>query len=112
MKKEDFKVGQNVYIEPGTFSRDKTLTEEIVSKVGIKYVTVGDGWRKRVFNISDGLEKVEYGDRGKLYLSKQDIEDKHKAIEISREISKYFSYNSSRIPLNKLIKIKDIIDND
>lgn len=111
MNKEDIKVGQIAFIEGSRYSGDSSISECEIIKVGRKYVTVKEKHRiDSKFELKSGVENVMYGAARRLHLSKQSILDRIMAEDLSKVISGYFSYGTTKLPLEKLIKIKEIID--
>lgn len=124
MNIKDFKVGQTVYVElTGNASRGKTAEQcieewEIVS-VGRKYVKaneIGKTWKDATFEQreSDGrfVQKTNYSPDYILYLTRQEIEDKHEKTRLYQEISEVFrGYGESKkLTLEQLRKIKGILE--
>lgn len=61
----EWKVGQEVIV---TASSGRVGTEEaVVAKVGRKYVTVGEDWRARRFEMDTGYEHTKWGAGGRIY---------------------------------------------
>jgi len=111
MKKEDIKVGQIAFIEGSRYSGDSPISECEIIKVGRKYVTVKETSRRdSKLSLKSGVENVIYGAARRLHLSKKSILDKKMTEDLSKVISGYFSYGTTKLTLEKLIKIKEIID--
>lgn len=125
MNIKDFKVGQTVYVElTGNASRGKTAEECIeeweVSSVGKKYIKAGKRsdrgiWGERTFEYRENYKRfvqktdccVDYI----IYLTKQEIEEKHEKSKLFREIEQWFRYDSQRdISLEQLRAIHGILE--
>ena len=108
------KVGQTVYsLNVGNAARhnEQVLTPVVVTKVGRKYFTVGEGWRATQFHISDWSEKTEYSPCAALYESEQEWLDEKESGDLCREIARAFEYgkNSRDLPLSSLREIGKIL---
>lgn len=125
MNIKDFKVGQTVYVElTGDASRGKEpeqcIEEWEITSVGRKYIKAGKRheeygiFRETTFEYRDNYNKffqktnccVDYI----LYLTRQEIEEKHEKSRLFREIEERFRYGSQRdISLEQLRAIDNIL---
>ena len=99
MKKEDFKVGQTVYIlQILNFRNDATIEERIrevkVLSVGRKYVTV-DFWGQMKFDATkDFREATHYSPSYQLYLSKEQILQEFHRYSMQQTVMCAFDWSS------------------
>ena len=93
MKKEDFKVGQTVFLLEQRFTEfefhrvERRIREVKVRTVGTRYITVdycGGGIRFDITN--DFKEVTNYSPTYRLYLSREDIQREFKRKEIIKQI--------------------------
>lgn len=125
MNIKDFKVGQMVYVElTGNASRGKMpeqcIEEWEITSVGRKYIKAGKRaygriWRERTFEYRENykrfVEKTDCCVDYILYLTRQEIEEKHEKSRLFREIEQRFSYGSQRdISLEQLRAIHGILE--
>lgn len=125
MNIKDFKAGQTVYVElTGNASRGKTpeqcIEEWEVSSVGRKYIKArkrSDGriWGERTFEYRENykrfVEKTDCCVDYILYLTRQEIEEKHEKSRLFREIEQRFRYGSQKdISLEQLRAIHGILE--
>lgn len=125
MNIKDFKVGQTVYVElTGNASRGKTAEQCIeeweITSVGRKYIKAGrrsDGgiWGERTFEYRENygrfVEKTNYCVDYILYLTRQEIEEKHWKNRLFREIRERLDYGSQKyISLEQLRAIHGILE--
>lgn len=125
MSIKDFKVGQEVYVElTGNASRGKTPEQRIeeweITSVGRKYIKAC----KKESGIFRFETTFEYRENYKrfvektdccvdyiIYLTKQEIEEKHEKSRLFREIEQRFRYGSQRdISLEQLRAIHGILE--
>lgn len=125
MNIKDFKVGRTVYIElTGNASRGKTpeqcIEEWEITSVGRKYINAckkeGGIFRfETTFEYRENYKKfvqktdccVDYI----LYLTRQEIEERHEKNRLFQEIEEWFGYDSQRdIPLEQLRAIHGILE--
>ena len=124
MNIKDFKAGQVVYVElTGNASREKTpeqcIEEWEITSVGRKYIKAGkwsDGriCEERTFEYREGykrfVEKTDYCIDYIIYLTRQEIEEKHEKSKLFQEIEQRFRYGSQRdISLEQLRAIESIL---
>ncbi|AGH56791.1 hypothetical protein Phi19:2_gp013 [Cellulophaga phage phi19:2] len=107
------KVGQLIYFEPqGNASRyNKDIKTCTISKIGRKYFEVKEIRNARFFIETLKHDGGEYCSNYSGYLSLKEIQDKKEAHKLNEEISRYFTLNSTRVSLEKMRKIKQILDN-
>ena len=92
-------VGETLYsLNVGNAARrtPQVLTPVVVTKVGRKYFTVGEGYAARQFHISDWTEKTEYSAVVALYESEQELEDEKESARLRKELGKAFEYGQNR----------------
>lgn len=68
--RNDYSVGQTVYIRKIRGKNRNPILESKVTKVGRKYVTTSEGEQ---FEIKNGEQKTEYGKEYKLFLTKEGL---------------------------------------
>ena len=107
-------LGETLYsLNIGNAARGTTqeLTPVTVSKVGRKNFTVGEGWQRKQFRLSDWSQKTNYSADYRLYESPQAWEDQKEAGDIAREISRTFQYGRypKHLSLSALRKIRELI---
>lgn len=112
IEKRPLKLGQPVYIERvHNFTRNNSNTlHTTISTVGTKYFQVTDLPRERFRVDTLRHDGGRYSSKYKVYLSLQEIEDEKEANKINQELIGYFSHGVSKLPLEKLKKIKEIIN--
>lgn len=114
---KELKVGKTVYIKAFINGlRCGKIYTVVISKVGRKWFKV-DGkedsckLERERFCIETMRNDGEcYTSYYKVYLSLQDIEDESECSQLNKDISSYFAYGKSCLSLEKLRKIKQIID--
>ena len=92
---------------------DELIFEAAIIKVGKKYFTVKCGCRDIKYSLEDFTEVTNYCSDWKFYFSKQDILDEMEIDNLERDIRNRFSgygKNSSKLSLNQLRRITDIIN--
>lgn len=80
MHKNDFKVGQTVYLKTRKFGmcwESEEIEEATIKTIGRKYITVAvSPWREYQFDMEENFrEKTDTSPTYDLYLSRQDIYD-------------------------------------
>lgn len=106
MKKEDFKVGQNVYVyllgnaARGKKTDDERIEEWEVVSVGRKYIQAKKKtWRfgEELFDITDNFRHSNHGNprEYELYPTKDELLNELWRRNVRRKISKYSDYSSS-----------------
>lgn len=118
MKKEDFKVGQTVYLRlTGNAARGRTgddlIREAKVVSVGRKYITVSSGYYGEVkFDLENFREKTNSCIDYELFLTKQDIFDDIEKNELARLIAKKADlyYKLKEYPIETLREIKRLLE--
>lgn len=109
------KVGQTLYsLNVGNSARncEQVLTPVIVTKVGRKYFTAGEGWRETQYHLDTWQEKSEYSAKSCLYKTPQDWEDSKEHSILAMKMRKAFDYGGSRLSLDSLRKISEIIKSE
>ena len=99
MKKEDFKVGQTVYLLAIEYERfeyrviERRIKEVTVLTVGKKYITVKFGGGGMRFDMTNEFREVtDYSPTYRLYLSKGDIQREFNRKETIKEIHEKIKY--------------------
>lgn len=125
MNIKDFKVGQTVYVElTGNARRGKTAEQCIeeweITFVGRKYIEAAKKGSdpflfKTVFEQREEhksfVQKTVHSINYVLYLTRQEIEEKHEKSRLFREVEERFRYGSQRdISLKQLRAIHGILD--
>ena len=109
----DFKPGHTAIMEVRAYGKPFSK-EVIVDKVGRKYVTVDGRWHERFFLNFDAdeylLQKVDAGAPNYLFPSREAYDDYLESNELSRWLSDRFSFLNKRLPLDKMRRIKAIIE--
>ena len=115
MKLTDFRPGQTVIVLNKMFGKPYT-EERKVEKVGRKYVTLAGRWNERFYLQHEKddflLQAEDMGEKSLLFPSETAYDEYYERKELDKEISKVFGISSSGLPLNKLRKIKAIIDEE
>lgn len=115
MKLTDFRPGQSVFVLRMMY-RIPTLQERTVESVGRKYVTISGLWKEQFF-VRDKrddflLEKPGTGEQALLFPSETAYDEYCERKKLDREIADTFRICGSGLPLEKLRKIKAIIDEE
>lgn len=122
-KLSDFKKGQKAYIElTGNASRGKKLPEELIQEciietVGRKYI-IANNIKFEGHNVNYGglKEHTEYCVNYVLYPNKQDILDRFEREKLLSDFKQlfvsFFGNKANELSLEKLRKIKEVIDSD
>lgn len=100
MKKEDFKVGQTVYLLPVKFAGpkfdylriEKRIVETTVQAVGRKYLKVNHCGGIRFDITNDFREVTNYSIQYRLFLSKEDIQQYFKRRNMEERVSTAFRF--------------------
>ena len=103
-------IGQTLYslnVGNAAINTPQVLTPLKVTNVGRKYFTLGEGWQKTQFHLSDWVEKSDYMPTQQIYETVQSYKDEIEEKEISNRIYKAFEYgrNSGNITLSNLREI-------
>lgn len=122
---KDFNVGQTVWVEvTGNASRGRTVEECIeeweITSVGRKYIKAGRRHKslgilnETVFEYRDNykrfVQKADCCVNYILYLTRQEIEEKHEKSQLFLKIIKWFNFSSERdISLEQLRLIYEIL---
>ena len=99
MKKEDFKVGQTVFLLEQRFTEfefhriERRIREVKVLTVGKKYITVDFCGGMRFDMTNDFREVTDYSPTYRLYLSKEDIQNEFKRKATIKEIQDKIKYS-------------------
>lgn len=115
MTRDDFKVGQTVYLK--TIShvfdcwKNERLIEAVVTKIGRKYIHVSDvPHREYRFDINNNFREVTaYTPSYGLYLSKQDIFDYWNRWYLILNIKNVVSNTVTKLEIEKLMEIATIL---
>lgn len=115
MKLTDFRPGQTVIVLRGLYGRP-SFQERTVESIGRKYVTLS-GLRKEQFFVRDErddflLEKPGTGEQALLFPSETAYDEYCERKKLDREIADTFRNFGSWLPLKKLRRIKEIIDEE
>lgn len=107
MTRNDFVVGQTVYLKTITYLFDSWKREHIVkgvvSKVGRKYITVKEGGFEYRFNIeNDFRQETEYAIKYELFLTEQAVYDYWQQAYLRVEIGKILAKNGQNLQLRAL----------
>ena len=112
MKKENLKVGQDVYLEPtGNATRyQKGVIKTKIKTIGKKYFTVEEKYLPMTRDARFEIESMrhdegEYCSNYNAYLSMKEIEDKEKRPELLKSIQERFS----KFSVDELREIEDYI---
>jgi ribosome-associated translation inhibitor RaiA len=107
-EKMQIQVGQTVYLEPVSDARSKEIIETKVVKIGRKYFKVEN--KRSKFDIGEmrDISDYGYGSNWKVYLSKQEIEDKNEKNSIYRSMRELFSYGCNDLSLEQLRQMQKI----
>jgi hypothetical protein len=114
---KDFVPGQTAWLINSRtgFTFDST-SEVTIEKVGNKYVTLKEGWKRQYYLKSDGdeylVEKTQYSSYDMLFPTEESMRNYMERIHtiqyIERNLNKYI-YNTS---LEQLRKLKQMIDGE
>ena len=99
-------IGQTLYsLNVGNAARriPQTLKPVVVTKVGRKYFTVGEGWRATEYHLHDWREKSDYMANSRLYASEQEYADEKETSEICGRIAKAFEHGKNIIDKHDLL---------
>ena len=107
-------VGQTIYVEPRNNAArySKEIETHIVSKVGRKYFELEGMYNARFFIKTLSQDGGQYCSDHQGYLSLKEIEDKREADKLYNEVRKYFSTHSTKLSLENLKQISDILNCD
>ena len=100
MKKEDFKVGQTVYLLAGRYEEfdcriiERRIKEVKVVTVGRRYITTDFCGGMRFDMTNDFSQDTPYTPTYRLYLSKEEILKEFKRKDTIREINMQITYDS------------------
>lgn len=118
MKLTEFRPGQTVVVLRGLYGRPG-VQERTVESVGRKYVTLSGLWKEQFFARDERddflLEKPGTGEQALLFPSETAYDEHCERKKLDREIADKFARNGilgSGIPLGKLRRIKEIIDEE
>lgn len=108
-------VGQTVYsLNVGNAARncEQKLTPIVVTKVGRKYFTCGEGWQATRYYIEDWCEKTNYSANTSLYESPKEWEDEKLRAELFIKVkSELGAYGCNRnITLKQIQGIAKILN--
>lgn len=108
MARNDFVVGQTVYLKTVSHAlecwKKEKIVEAIVSKIGRKYITVKTSpyceYRFQLEN--DFREKTDYCDEFQLFLTEQAIYDYWQHAYLRTEIENHLKWNGEKLQLRAL----------
>jgi len=108
-------VGQTLYsLNVGNAARktEQKLTPVIVTKVGRKYFTTGEGWNSCQYHLDDWCEKNEYSATSVVYESPQCWEDEKDCMIIRDTLRNCFGTYGTRtnFTLDQLKRISAIVN--
>lgn len=111
-------IGDRVYLkainERARYKTEVDIEEYIICKIGRKYFEVCKEDYKNYtiqFEINNKRQVTKYSPDWQLYFSKQEILDEEEHLNLSNQVrDKIGSYGTSSLSLDKLRKIKEIID--
>lgn len=107
MTRNDFVVGQMVYLKTISHLFDSWKKERIVkgvvSKIGRKYITVKEGGREYRFNIeNDFRQETEYAIEYELFLTEQAVYDYWQQAYLRVEIGNLLARSGPKLQLRAL----------
>ena len=110
MPKHNLKSGQKLILEPSEYSRELTVKEVTVDKVGNKYFTLVEYPRDK-FSIDTFEEHsvYRYSNLSKCYLSLDSYNEMKEANQLKNTFREYFKSCSVDLTLNQLREIDAII---
>lgn len=115
MKLTDFRPGQTVVVLRGLHGRPG-VQKRTVESVGRKYVTLSGPWKEQFFVRDERddflLEKPGTGEQAHLFPSETAYDEYCERKNLDREIADTFRTFGSGLPLRKLRRIKEIIDEE
>jgi len=105
------KVGDTVYLKPNelgnAYRRDKSVKEDVVIKVGRKYVELE---KYGTYEIESGRQKTKYSADYQMWLSRHDLEQHLLSEQLKSDIKNSIpKYGVWDISIEKLKAIADII---
>jgi len=102
------KVGDKIYVYDRPYSQRSHIDERTVTKVGRAYFYCNRGRRYSLKTMLSNNANG-YGNGRQVYLSMQEIEDEKQQLLLYLEITRKLL--TSRTPMDKLSKIKEILIN-
>lgn len=108
-KPKKFTVGQTVIVTGPRNS--KTPVEAVVTKVGTKLVTVGEGVTARQFAIAGGKSVMNF-DNGSIYTAEEWAEKPLRDAALSTIRNGIYSYRMDNVPTSTLREIAAILNAD
>lgn len=94
----NWKVGQDVVIVEARHNGEIKVEDGVISKVGRKWITVGEGWREQRFDF-DGLSDRDWGHRPRMWSSRKAFEAEQDRRASWREL---ISHTKSHYPPKNL----------
>lgn len=104
-------VGQKVWVDPSkSFRNSKEPYEATVSKVGRKYFELEDGFREK-YDLENGRQVLDSSYVKKVYLTFQEITDKHERDKLYSTLrAKFSDYGTPKYSLEQLRKVAEILN--
>jgi predicted metal-dependent phosphotriesterase family hydrolase len=122
MNKEDFKVGQQVFVlstsRRYTVNGGRTVIECTVKSIGRKYLVVSrdgysDSWDIKFDMTDDFREATDYAVYNHLYLTEQEILDEMRRDRLILKVNTFFrQYISSRCSTEFFEQVEALIDKE
>ncbi len=114
MTRNDFTVGQTVYLKTISHLVDSWKKERVVkgvvSKIGRKYITVKYAFYEYRFNIENEFkQETEYAAEYELFLTEQAVYDYWQSAYLRAEINKFLARNGTRLQLRALKNMATIL---
>lgn len=114
MKKNDFQIGQKVFLRNIEMRRgQKLIVECSVKAIGRRYITVASHLGEKKFDMSENFKEVTiYSPSWALYLSEEEIKKDIKRQESKKEVAVAFRWDSKiwrKLTEQDLMKIPDIV---
>lgn len=108
--KHDLVVGMKLYAEKIFRNAPPEIVEYTISKIGRKYFEVdGHNWYQFQIDTLYYVDKNYSQNNKQLYRSRKEIEEKNEWATLHSNIRNFFSYSSTKLTLEQLRKIEDII---
>lgn len=105
---DKIKVGGTVCLQTLRRSRELTVKEVVVTKVGRKYITVKDGLTDIQFHIEDGREKTDYSSNYRLFADIREYEEVKYRKEIHDKLMAIFLNSGNSRKFIEELSIEDL----